>query len=121
MGGTARHAHNPAARSTGYSSRSRKSFHSSGGTTIFPFFSSGFAFFADGSSSSVELIDETWKIRVKDWRKDAEKPENSEPSVEKKDRLHNPWTARDTKIKELEGENKKLKSKLKEFKQSGCV
>ena len=65
-------------------------------------------------------IYESWGKRVKDWIKDAEKPENSEPRVGKKGgRLHNSWAARDTKIKELEAENKKLKVKNKELKGSG--
>ena len=33
--------------------------------------------------------------------------------------LHTAWASRDTKIKELELENKKLKAKLKELKGSG--
>ena len=63
---------------------------------------------------------ETWKKRVKEWIKDSEKPETSEPRAGKKGgRLHNPWASRDNKIKELEAENRKLKAEIKELKGSG--
>ena len=51
------------------------------------------------------------------------KPDSSEPKTGKKGvRLRNPWASRDTKVKELEAENKKLKAKNKELKgSSGAV
>ena len=55
MGGTARHAQNPAAQGN-RPLRSRKSFHSSGAATSLAFLASGFGFFAGGSSSSIELM-----------------------------------------------------------------
>ena len=52
--------------------------------------------------------------------KDDERPKNTEPKASKKGgRLHNPWAAWDTKIKELEAENKKLKAQIEELKGSG--
>ena len=57
---------------------------------------------------------------MKAWIKDAEKAQDSDSSVGKKGgRLRNPWASRDTKIKELEAENKKLKAQVKELKGSG--
>ena len=58
---------------------------------------------------------------MKAWIKDAEKAQDSDSSVGKKGggRLHSPWATQDTKIKELEAENKKLKAKIKELKGSG--
>ena len=48
------------------------------------------------------------------------KPDSSELKPGKKGgRLRNPWASRDTKIKELDAENKKLKAEIKELKGSG--
>ena len=48
------------------------------------------------------------------------KPNSSDSSAGKTGgRLRNPWASRDTKIKELEAENIKLKAKLNELKGSG--
>ena len=56
------------------------------------------------------------KKRVKAWIADSMKPDSSKPKTGKKGgRLRNPWASRDTKIKELEAENKKLKAKIKEL------
>ena len=58
-------------------------------------------------------IYETWKTRVKAWIKDAEKPDNADPRAGKTvGRLHILWAARDTELKELGAENKKLKAKI---------